>query len=102
MALIHLENVSLAFGEAPLLDKINLQINEKERIFLIGRNGMGKSSLFKVIMGHLNIDGGVIHRTPGLKVSELSQELPDCQDATVYDVVAGGLEDIGSFNSNTP
>ncbi len=95
MALINLENVSLAFGEAPLLDKINLQINQKERIFLIGRNGMGKSSLLKVIMGHLNIDGGVIHRTPGLKVSELSQQLPDCQDLTVYDVVAGGLEEIG-------
>ena len=52
MALIQLENISLSFGEAPLLNKINLQIDSKERIFLIGRNGMGKSCLLKVILGH--------------------------------------------------
>lgn len=95
MPLINLENVSLAFGEAPLLDKINLQIDSKERLFLIGRNGMGKSSLFKTIMGHLKIDGGAIHRMPGLKVAELSQTLPDCPESSVYDVVAEGLQDLG-------
>ncbi len=95
MPLINLENVSLAFGEAPLLDKINLQINYKERIFLIGRNGMGKSSLLNTIMGHLKIDGGTIHRMPGLKVAELSQNLPNCPESYVYDVVAEGLQDIG-------
>ncbi len=97
MPLINLENVSLAFGEAPLLDKINLQIDHKERIFLIGRNGMGKSSLLKVIMGHLKMDGGAIHKTPGLKVAELSQNLPDCPESYVYDVVAEGLQDIGNL-----
>ena len=83
MVLINLENVSLAFGEAPLLDKINLQIEHQERIFLIGRNGMGKSSLLKVIMGHLKIDDGAIHRAPWLKVAELSQNLPDCPDLSL-------------------
>lgn len=97
MVLINLENVSLAFGEAPLLDQINLQIHDQERIFLIGRNGMGKSSLLAVVMGHLPIDGGAIHRTPGLKVAALSQNLPNCPDLSVYDVVAEGLEEIGAL-----
>ena len=95
MPLINLENVSLAFGEAPLLDKVNLQIDYKERIFLIGRNGMGKSSLLNTITGHLKIDGGIIHRMPGLKVAELSQNLPNCPESSVYDVVAEGLQNIG-------
>ena len=95
MALIQLENISLSFGEAPLLNKINLQIDSKERIFLIGRNGMGKSCLLKVILGQLKPDDGNIFRHPGLKVAELSQELPDCADRYVYDVVAEGVEDIG-------
>lgn len=95
MTLIRLENLSLSFGEAPLLNKINLQIDSKERIFLIGRNGMGKSCLLKVILGQLKPDDGNIFRHPGLKVAELSQDLPDCADRYVYDVVAEGLEEIG-------
>jgi len=97
MALIRLEDVSLAFGEAPLLDKVNLQIDPKEKIFLIGRNGMGKSCLFKVIMGHLKVDDGKIHREPGLRVAELEQELPDCDSMLVYDFVAAGLQNIGAL-----
>lgn len=97
MSLVHLENVSLAFGEAPLLDKIQLKIEPRERIFLIGRNGMGKSCLLKVIMGHLNIDHGKIHRSPGLKIAELSQNLPDCDSMTVYDMVAEGLQEVGGL-----
>lgn len=96
MALIRLENVSLAFGESPLLDKINLKIESRERIFLIGRNGMGKSCLLKVIMDSLKIDDGKIFKNPGLKIAELSQTLTHSELDTVYDVVAEGLQEIGS------
>ena len=74
MPLIHLENVSLAFGEAPLLDGVNLKIEPKERIFLVGRNGMGKSCLLNVIMGLLKFDSGKIHRSPQLKIAALPQD----------------------------
>lgn len=97
MPLIHLENVSLAFGEAPLLDGVNLKIEPKERIFLIGRNGMGKSCLLNVMLGHLKVDSGKIHRSPHLKIAALPQDLPNYGDMTVYDAVAEGLEEIGSL-----
>ncbi len=97
MSLIRLENVSLAFGEAPLLDHANLQIEARERIFLIGRNGMGKTCLLKVISGQMPIDEGSIYRAPKLKISELSQNLPDFGNKTVYEVVASGLEETGEF-----
>src|SRR5437867_1478440 len=95
MSLIRLEDVSLAFGEAPLLDKVNFQIDPKERIFLIGRNGMGKSCLLRVILGHLKIDDGRIYRRPGLKIAELPQDLPEANESTVYDFVAEGLQEVG-------
>ncbi|HEV2523502.1 MAG TPA: ATP-binding cassette domain-containing protein, partial [Gammaproteobacteria bacterium] len=95
MALIRLETVSLAFGESPLLDKINLKIEPRERIFLIGRNGMGKSCLLKVIMGSIKVDDGKIFKMPGLKIAELAQTLTHSESETVYDVVAEGLQEVG-------
>jgi len=96
MALIRLENVSLAFGEAPLLDKVNLQIDPKERIFLIGRNGMGKSCLLKILTGQLKVDHGKIYKEPGLKIAELAQDLTYFDpDLTVYEIVSEGLKEIG-------
>jgi ATP-binding cassette subfamily F protein uup len=97
MALVRLENVCLAFGEAPLLETVNLQIDPKEKIFLIGRNGMGKSCLFKVIMGRMKVDAGKIHFEPGIKVAELPQELPTCDNILVYDFVASGLQEVGEL-----
>ena len=49
--LIILDQVSLAFGLTPLLDKVKLQVTTGERVCLIGRNGAGKSSLLKIIEG---------------------------------------------------
>jgi ABC transport system ATP-binding/permease protein len=97
MTLIRLENISLAFGEAPLLDKVNLQIEEGERIFLIGRNGMGKSCLMKLIAGDLLPDAGKIYRDSGLKVAGLSQNLLVRGSTSIYEVVAEGLEEVGSL-----
>ena len=60
MALIHLKNVSLAFGVAPVLDDVTLSIEQGERVCLIGRNGEGKSTLFKLIDGSIKPDSGEI------------------------------------------
>lgn len=95
MALIRLENISLAFGEDPLFDNIGFQVDPGERIFLIGRNGMGKSCLFKVINAELKPDQGQIYRAPGLKIAELSQVLPQNTNMSVYEAVSEGLEDVG-------
>lgn len=95
MTIIRLEQISLAFGEAPLLDKVDLKIEAKERIFLIGRNGMGKTTFLNVLAGNIKADDGRIYRDPGVKVAGLSQSLPDSPESTVYDMVAGGLQGLG-------
>ncbi len=97
MTLVSLENISLRFSETPILDQINLQINHKEKIFIVGRNGMGKSCLLKVITGKYKADSGKLHYHPSLKIAELSQDLPDCDDMLIYDFVAQGLEKTGAL-----
>ncbi|MEO6246544.1 MAG: ATP-binding cassette domain-containing protein, partial [Opitutaceae bacterium] len=89
MAIVSLLDVSLSFGGAPLLDRVNLQIDRGERVCLVGRNGAGKSTLMKVIAGELNPDLGQVFRQQGAVFSTLRQEVPAGLSGTVQQVVEG-------------
>src|SRR5665647_1530547 len=91
MALISLRDITLAFGGPPLFNGINLQIEEGDRLCLMGRNGSGKSTLLKLIGGELTPEGGEVQRQQGLKVAALTQEVPQDLAGTVFDVVASGM-----------
>jgi ATP-binding cassette subfamily F protein uup len=95
MPLTSLEDVSIAFGLEPLLEHASFQIDAGERVCLIGRNGAGKSTLLKIVDGELAPDAGSVWRRPGLRIARLAQELPSDEGASVFDVVAGGLAEIG-------
>jgi len=90
MAIVSLLDVSLSFGGAPLLDRVNLQIDRGERVCLLGRNGAGKSTLMKVIAGELQPDEGQVFRSPpDAVVATLRQEVPANVTGTVQFVVEG-------------
>ncbi|MCH2184552.1 ATP-binding cassette domain-containing protein [Myxococcota bacterium] len=95
MSLLRFESLTLAFGQAPLLEEAEFQIDPGERVCLLGRNGAGKSTLLKLVQGEIDADLGEVWRKPGLTMSCLAQDLPAAEDATVYDVVAEGLADVG-------
>lgn len=94
MSLIRFENVSLDFGEQKILTEADLAIEPGERICLIGRNGAGKSTTFKLITGEIEPDRGALVPKTGLVVSELAQTIPDSMDMAVHDVVRSGLAGI--------
>ena len=75
--LLSLKDVSLAFGGPQVLDKVSLSIHKGLRAALTGRNGEGKSTLFKVIAGTIEPDAGEIVRAPNLKVVYVSQNVVD-------------------------
>ncbi len=81
--LMSLKDVSLAFGGPAVLDRVSLSVTRGLRAGLTGRNGEGKSTLFKVMAGLLEPDGGEIVRAPGLKVAYVGQgvEEEDAADA---------------------
>jgi ATP-binding cassette subfamily F protein uup len=76
MALLSLNDVSITFAGPALLDSVSLQIDDGERLGLIGRNGAGKSTLLKILEGTLAPDSGGVVRQPGLRVASLPQEVP--------------------------
>lgn len=95
MPLLTLKDVSLAYGKLSLLEKVNFNIDPGERICLIGRNGTGKSTLFRVISDIVQPDDGEIWREDSLKISYLEQEVPADTSQTIYEVVSAGLGHIG-------
>lgn len=92
MALISLQDVSIGFGGPRLLEDINLQIESGERVGLLGRNGMGKSTLLKLITGELLPHDGTIARQQNIKVAYLPQEVPQGLQGRVRSIVESGLE----------
>jgi ATP-binding cassette subfamily F protein uup len=95
MPLLRLDEVELHFGTHVILDRVSMNLDSGQRVGLLGRNGAGKTTLFKILAGELNPDAGERWLKPGARLARLEQELPDGEDVTVYDVVAGGLEAAG-------
>lgn len=90
--MITLRQVTLSRGNKLLLDKASVSLHEKQKIGLIGQNGCGKSSLFNLILGQLTADQGECQLNAQLRISHLSQQLPD-SDETALDFVLAGDED---------
>jgi ATP-binding cassette subfamily F protein uup len=91
MALISLQEISLAFGGPLLFEDLSLQLEDHERVALLGRNGVGKTTLMKVIAGEVRIDKGEIIYQKGVKATHLPQEVPKDIKGTVFDLVFSGL-----------
>jgi len=91
VALLTLNNITLAFGGAPVFDGINCQIETGDRFCLMGRNGSGKSTLLRIMSGEILPESGEITRKQGLKTALVSQEIPKGIEGTVFDVVASGV-----------
>ena len=97
MPLITFQNVQFGVGGPPLLDNAVFTLEPNERVAVIGRNGMGKSTFLKLIDGTHRPDDGEVRLESGVRISRLEQEVPTDWHGSVYDVVAGGLGEIGDL-----
>jgi ATP-binding cassette subfamily F protein uup len=95
MALLGMQDISIAFGGPPILDRARFALERGERVCLLGRNGAGKSTIMKLLDGTMSPNSGEIVRQTGVSVTRLEQEVPDDVDGTMFDVVAQGLGDAG-------
>lgn len=89
MALLSVRDLTLRFSDPPLLDKVSFDIQENERVCLMGRNGEGKSTLLKILSGEMEANSGEIIRKSGLRTARLIQEIPANLGGTVRDIVIG-------------
>ncbi|MDB2330128.1 ABC transporter ATP-binding protein [Alteromonas sp.] len=100
MSILQLKNITVIYGNPPLLDGIELVVQPKERVCLVGRNGSGKSTLMKVIAGDIIADDGQRIIENNTVVARLEQDPPQTTDISLFDYVAEGLADIGETLKN--
>ena len=94
MALLELKSVTLSLGGPPVLDQVDLRVEQGERLCLLGRNGEGKTTLLRLLAGELRPDSGEVLRPKRLRIGLLPQEVPTNLSGTVRQVVAAGLADV--------
>lgn len=90
--MIHINGISLNFGDRALFDDISLSIEESDRVGLVGRNGSGKSTLLKVINNPSMLDEGSIAIPKGKKVAYMPQEVVLLSDKTILEEAFSGHE----------
>lgn len=73
--MIQLQEISKSFGERILFKDVNIVLGPKERVGLVGRNGMGKSTLFKIIQGEETSDSGEVAIPRNYRLGALEQHL---------------------------
>ncbi len=91
MNLLTLKDITHAYGGPPLLDNACVQIEEGDRICLLGRNGAGKSTLMHLINGDIKPDSGDIIRRQGVITAYVPQEFPSDWTGTISDYLANSL-----------
>ena len=88
--MITLRNASLALGDKDILDSVDLQIDTRKRIGLVGVNGAGKSTLLKLCAGQLALDQGSIEVQGGVSIGYLPQEILLRSSRSVFDETFAG------------
>ncbi len=90
---MNIKNLTMSFGVQEIFDDVNIQIKENEKVGIIGMNGAGKSTFFKLIMKELEPDSGRIIIKNGTRIGFLPQVISDeipSMDISVFDFLLEG------------
>ena len=89
--MITLRDVVLRRGTKVLLDGASLTINPGEKVGLVGRNGAGKSSLFRLLDGTLHEDKGDFNVPAQWRMAQVAQDMPETEQSATRFVVEGDV-----------
>lgn len=88
---ITVSDIRKAYGIQPVLDGVSLSLNDGDRVGLVGANGVGKSTLLKIIMGEVRADSGTVNIAAGRRVGYLAQTMRHDPDHTLADLIRVSL-----------
>ncbi|MGL4606517.1 MAG: ABC-F family ATP-binding cassette domain-containing protein [Eubacteriaceae bacterium] len=97
--LINIENLHFSYGIHDIIKNLNLSIDEREQIGLVGRNGSGKSTFLKLLTGELIPDSGYIHKKNNLTMAYLAQETNVPIDTTLQELLTSVFKDVIEMES---
>lgn len=89
--LLSIQDATVSFGVKPLFDEMSFTIQEREKICLVGKNGVGKTTLMKMITGAQELDKGKRWESPGIAIGYLPQDVHPNSHETVFDFIFQGL-----------
>ena len=95
MALLSVQDAHLTLGSRCLLDGAEMHVEQGDRLCIVGRNGVGKSTLLSVLAGRIALDSGTRHEEPGLRIGYVQQAVPEHWKGSVFSVTADALGDEG-------
>ena len=96
MIILQANKIERSFAGEVLFDNINLQVDERDRIALVGKNGAGKSTLLKILVGEEEPTGGEINKKKDISLSYLAQDSRFESENTVYDEILHVFDDLRS------
>lgn len=96
--MIRAQSICLSFGSRPLFDNISFDINQDQRIGLIGANGSGKSTLLEAIVGIQPLDSGSISINKNKKIAYLSQEIVLASTLSILDETMTAFDQLLQIN----
>lgn len=85
--LLAIENISKAFGDNQVLNHVSFSLAYGQKIGLVGANGVGKSTLIKIIIGELESDGGAVQLAGGAEIGYLAQTLSGMEEKTIAQLI---------------
>ena len=85
MPVLSLSKLSMGFGERTLFEDMSFEVEARDEVGLIGRNGVGKTTLFKIICGELEPTGGVVASERGLNIGYMEQHACSNGKRSIYD-----------------
>ena len=98
--LIQLNNVAKNFVVNEIFSNVKMEINDKDRVAIVGRNGAGKSTLLKIISGELSFDSGERTISKNTTIGYLSQEFIVREDLSIYEEMITCFDEIISLEAN--
>ena len=81
--MLQVTNIEKSYGKQVLFDGVSFTVNPRERVGLVGRNGHGKSTLFRMVLGEEHQDSGTITMPSGYTVGHLSQHIHFTEDTVI-------------------
>ncbi|SDQ09744.1 ABC-F family ATP-binding cassette domain-containing protein [Streptococcus equinus] len=99
MIILQGNKIERSFSGDVLFDNINIQVDEKDRIALVGRNGAGKSTLLKILVGEEAPTSGEINTKRDLSLSYLAQDSRFESENTIFDEMLHVFDDVRSMES---
>ncbi len=94
MPVLSLSKIAMGFGERTLFENVSFEVESRDKVGLIGRNGVGKTTLFKIICGELEPTAGVVATERGLNVGYMEQHACSAGDRSVYDELESVFDEL--------